>query len=292
MKNNNLFENKYELSAYAEQSELFSKKAAKAKGKNTNCFCTCCANPINLHEKMPGGYCDKCGEYVSLRSALRCELSEEAILRMDEIQLYGLEKKFGTIPPVATLEDLAERNHVPSCNLLALYYFKQKDYDSCCKYSEISIQKKDGDGAFYFAAGCCRSGELINAVDYSNSLEIFEMAKNDYGFKMPETSSIYEKEYKYAKERYETLAARERASSYTSGSDYSSDYSSGYSSASSGISDKDWDDFTFMNGIIDRMHNDPAWGDDTRVSDYDPYSHDPESFPADTECFPDSSQIW
>lgn len=263
------------------ESEDFSRKAEEAKGGKTNCYCTCCGHPISLHEKMPGGYCDNCGEYVTLRAALNCELSAEAIIRLDMFHLYKLENRFGVLPPAGELKKAADSGYIPACNLLAYHYFMLKDYNNCYFYSEKSIQAKDGDGAFYFAASSCRIGEMTEAVDYSNAMSIFTMAKNDYGFNMPQTSELYEKEYLFAKERYESLSAYEyRANSLSSASSYSSN-----SSSSSGISDEDWDNFTFMNGIIDRMHNDKNWGDDTKVSAYDPYAHDPESFP-------DSSQIW
>ena len=270
------------------ECENFSREAENAKGKKANCYCTSCGHPLSLHEKMDGGYCEKCGDYITLKSALNCEFTEDAIIRIDMCQLYRTEKRFGALPPVSELKKAADRGYVPACNLLAYHYFMLKDYDNSYHYSEKGIQAKDGDGAFFFAASCSRSGELSTAKNFSDTLDVMETAKNDLGLRMPQSEELYEKEYLYVKDRYETLASLE---SITKSSYSPSDYSSN-SSSSSGISDEDWDNFTFMNSIIDRMHNDKNWGDDTKVSEYDPYAHDPESFPADTECFPDSSQIW
>lgn len=250
------------MSVFSEKSNLY--------------YCTCCAGEIYLHPEMSSGYCKHCGEKVTLRAAMNCELSAEAIERLSKSELYGIKGRFGVFPSIGALKTVAAKGSIPANTLLALYYYEQKDYSAMTEYADVAAEDENWDGYFYYAVGMHKTGRS----DEIESIYKIMDGAIEGGFELEETKRYCDAEFRVIKNLYEKELERERrASSSYSGSSYG-----GYSSGSS-ISDKDYDDFLYMNGIIDRMHNDPAWGDDTRVSSYDPYSSDPESFP-------DSSQIW
>lgn len=243
-------------------------------------YCPVCAAEIYLHPEMSSGYCKKCGEKVTLRMAMNCEMSAEALERLSKAELYSLKKRFGVYPSIVALKALAAKGSIPANTLLSLYYYEQKDYSAMVDYANEAAVDENWDGYFYYAVGMYKTGQC----DIIESIYKIMDGAIEGGFELDETREYCDGEFRVIKNLYEKELEKERRS-------YSSSYDSGYNSSYSGssygssytpssISDKDYDDFLFMNKQIERMYTEPNWGDDAS-----PYVHDPESFPL-------SSEIW